>query len=180
MGSSKDERSRKRAAPEVTVLFLAVALIAAMMVAGCSSSRPSPGGSAPRLVERLDLLLTPVALDLDGRPGADGFGVRIYASNRRSAFGSPILEGTLEILMYDGTIRTDELAKATPLRTWRYPASELKPHSQKTSIGLGYRFGLSWGEQRPRGDRITVVARYQGPGDYVVVSAPGAISLTPK
>ena len=172
------ENWTRRAWLVVAVLF---GTLAAIFATGCSSPSPSSGGpNAVRPVERLDLLLTPVALDLDGRPGADGFGVRIYASNRKSAFGSPIGEGTLEILMYDGTVRTDELANATPMRTWRYPASELKPYSQKTSIGMGYRFGLTWGEQMPRGDRITVVARYVGADNYVVASAPGAISLTVK
>jgi hypothetical protein len=181
MGSSKAESGAKRTPLGVTVLFTAVAIVAAIMAAGCSSPRSSPRGSTVvRPVERLDLLLTPVALDLDGRPGADGFGVRVYASNRQSTFGNRILEGTLEILMYDGTVRTDGLATATPLRTWRYPASELKPYSQKTSIGLSYRFGLRWGEQIPRGARITVVARYEGPDKYVVMSAPGAISIPVK
>lgn len=172
------ENRKRRATLVVTALFAA---ILAVLPPGCSSPASSKGGSpVVRTVERLDMLLTPVALDLDGRPGADGFGVRIYASNRKSAFGNPIVEGTLEIVMYDGTVRTDELAGATPLRAWRYPAAELKVHSQKTSIGTGYRFGLAWGGQMPRGDRITVVARYEASDGFVVVSAPGAITLTVK
>jgi len=174
MESSKVEHRVKR------MSLLVTGLVAILLAAGCSSPRSSNGGSAVRPVERLDLLLTPMALDLDGRPGADGFGVRIYASNRRSAFGSAIHEGTLEVLMYDGSVRTEDLAKTPPLRTWRYPASELKPYSQKTSIGTGYRFALGWGEQKPQGERITVLARYEAPDKVTVTSAPGAISLMVK
>ena len=160
-------------------LWLAILAVASLGPA-CSSPRSSSASGATRPIERLDLLLTPMALDLDGRPGADGFGVRVYASGRRSAFGSPIGQGALEILMFDGTIRAEDLPLATPLRTWRYEAAELKPFAQKTSIGTGYRFALSWGEQKPRGERITVLARYVAPDKLTVTSAPGAIPLTLK
>jgi hypothetical protein len=148
---------------------------------GCSTSPSTGQASGPaRAVERLDMLLTPMALDLDGRPGMDGFGVRIYASNRKSAFGTPILQGNLEILLYDGTVRAEQLADVAPLKTWRYAAGELRPFSQKTSIGTSYRFALNWGEQKPKEERITVVARYVGADKFVVNSAPGAIPLTVK
>ncbi len=159
-----------------------VILSVVLFVGGCSTSQSTGGASSGsvRAIERLDLLLTPMALDLDGRPGMDGFGVRIYASNRKSAFGGPILQGNLEILLYDGTLRAEQLAGVAPLKTWRYAAGELKPFSQKTSIGTSYRFALSWGEQKPKEERITVVARYVGSDNFVVSSAPGAIPLTVK
>ena len=53
-----------------------------LLGAGCAHG---PATSATARPERLDLLLTSVAVDLDGKPGADGFGARIYASSRRSA-----------------------------------------------------------------------------------------------
>jgi hypothetical protein len=160
-----------------------VAAAAVMLFSGCASDgRGERGGSglggAARPVERLDLLLTSVGLNLDGKPGADGFGARVYASSRKSSAGTPLARGKLEILMYDGVVRGDEIGSVAPLRTWSYDASELKPYVQKTSIGTGYRFVLAWGEQTPKAGRITVVARYTGPDGMPVYAAPGNIPLT--
>jgi hypothetical protein len=152
-------------------------LLLTLMLAGCAGTGGRTSGAR---VEQLDLLLTPMALDLDGQPGLDGFGARIYASNRRSSSGVVISDGRLEIQLFDGVIPAEEAAAAKPLRVWSYEPPGLKPFAQTTSIGTGYRFGLSWGAQRPKGPRITIVARYIGPGGGVVTSAPGSIPLTTR
>jgi hypothetical protein len=153
--------------------------LALALVGGCTTSphHPEAGGGGGRAVERLDLLLTPIALDLDGKPGADGFGARVYASSRRSAVGTILSEGQLEITMYDGVVRPEDLSKAKPLRTWTYSPAELKPHAQKTSIGIGYRFALAWATPPPHEERITVIARYLAPDGVHIPSAPGTIPI---
>ena len=148
-------------------------------LAGCASGTSRPAGSgASRAVERLDLLLTAVAVDLDGKPGPDGFGARVYASNRRSSLGTAVTAGRLEILMFDGVVRAEDLATAKPLRVWTYDADALRPIAQRTSIGTGYQFGLAWGDRQPTHERITIVARYVASDAFTVLSAPGSIPLT--
>ncbi len=156
--------------------ILALGLFA---LGGCASRR-SEGSAGGRPVERLDLFLLPLALDLDGRPGPDALGARVYAGSRRSAIGAPLTSGRLEMLLFDGVVRADELGQATPLRVWSYEGGKLAAYAQKTSIGTGYRFILSWGEQAPRKERITLVARYTAPDGFVVTSAPGSIPLVVK
>lgn len=158
-------------------------VVAAALLNGCATDPARPGSklSGPvRAVERLDLLLTSVAIDLDGQPGGDGFGARVYASNRKSASGVVIAAGRLEIVMYDGVVGPEELKSAVPLRTWSYSEVELKPYAQKTSIGTGYRFALAWGEKKPRAERVTVVARHIASDGTTVLSAPGSIPLAVK
>lgn len=160
------------------VLAIGCALLLAGLT-GCAT-RPTGAGTAARPVERLDLILTSLALDLDGKPGADGFGARIYASVRGSAVGVPLAGGRLQFLMYDGVIRPEELAEALPLQVWTYEAAALAPYAQLTSIGTSYRFALSWGGKVPRRDRITIIARHTAADSRVVHSAPGSIPLSVK
>jgi hypothetical protein len=144
-------------------------------LAGCAID-PSRSGKS-RAVERVDLLLTSVAVDLDGKPGLDGFGARVYASNRRSSIGAVLTEGRLELLLFDGVVGAAEVTKTEPLKVWTYDANALKPFAQYTSIGTGYRFALGWGDRRPSRSRITIVARYVASDGFTVVSAPGTIPL---
>ncbi len=163
-----------------TRVFAAVFFLLGLVgLTGCAS-RPVGAGSVARPVERLDLILTSLALDLDGRPGVDGFGARVYASVRGSAVGTPVSAGRLEFLMYDGVVRPEALAGATPLQVWSYDAGVLRPFAQLTSIGTGYRFALAWGDKIPRRERITIIARHTGLDGRVVNSAPGSIPLSVK
>ncbi len=159
-----------------------LAVLVALSLAGLNgcASRPVGAGTAARPVERLDLILTSLALDLDGQPGVDGFGARIYASVRGSAIGTPLAGGRLQFLMYDGVVRPEDLAAATPLRVWTYEAAALRPYAQLTSIGTGYRFALAWGDQVPHRERVTVIARHSAADGRVVHSAPGSIPLSVK
>lgn len=118
-----------------------------------------------------------MAVDVDGRPGPDGFGVRLYASHRRAKEATPIESGTLELMMFDGRLAGGELEAATPLKTWRFAAQELKARAQKTEIGTSYRFILSWGAQRPTKGTITIVARYEPLRGRPVRSGPGTIPM---
>ena len=167
-------RGRLDSPTRVAVQWL---LLSIVLFAGCVSRS---GNSASGPVERLDLLLTALALDLDGKPGVDGFGARLYAGNRRSALGTPLTTGRLEFVMYDGVVRPEELTAGTPRHVWSYEPRALASLAQMTSIGTGYQFALAWGDDRPRRDRITIVARYTSAAGAIVLSAPGSISLTEK
>ncbi len=150
------------------VLSLAVCI-------GCRSI-----SSSSQSIDQLHLLVTSVALNLDGKPGADGVGVRLYASHRGETDALPITTGTLDILMFEGNVPLDELPNHEPRHTWSYPAEKLKAQLQETSIGTSYRFAALWGEDQPKSERVTLVARYTAPGGQPVYSAPSSVPVSVK
>ncbi len=161
--------SRRFVALWVSVLSLAACV-------GCRSISSSNSGP----INQLHLLVTSVALNLDGKPGADGVGVRLYASRRGEAAALPITQGTLEILMFDGNVPLDEVPQHQPRHTWTYPADKLKPQIQETSVGISYRFAALWGGDQPKSERVTVVARYTGPSGHPIYSAPSSVPVSVK
>src|SRR6266540_594971 len=91
----------------------ALSLVIALMV-GCRSDGLWSGAENGR-VEELHLLGTPVALNLDKKPGADGLGLRVYASNARMPGAVRIGSGTLTILLFDGGLHAQDTLSATPM-----------------------------------------------------------------
>lgn len=152
---------------------------------GCVSGGPS---TQPRLqpaadsgpVDEINLLAIPVALNLDARPGPDGFVIKIYASNKKRPKPVPLENGTLEVLMFDGIPGTTAELSAPPLRTWTYPGDSLRQYEIRTSIGIGYQFAPQWGDAPPAQSRISVVARYTSREGATVTSAPSIISVALK
>lgn len=150
---------------------------------GCVADRPQPGrpapvSAAPAGVQELNVLAIPVAVDLDGRPGVDGFMIKIYASNRKRPKPLLLEEGQLEILMFEG-IPPRSATPPVPLRVWKYTAAELRQFEIRSSIGSGYQLALSWGEAVPAGNKISVVARYIWEGGSIT-SAPSIIAVALK
>ncbi|HXG46163.1 MAG TPA: hypothetical protein VNO52_00940 [Methylomirabilota bacterium] len=173
---SCDGRGRSACVRSGLSVVLAAWGLVAGLGAGCVSGTGSGrGGGSP--IQQLHLFSTPVAVDFDATPGADGFAVRIYATNGREAKGVPITRGQLDLLLYDGTPAETGLDAAKPLRVWSYPARDLKGNVARSPLGVGYRFALPWGEHRPTRDRVTLVARYVAPSGAVVRSAPTTIAL---
>lgn len=166
-----------------SVLLLAPVIAALLtLLSGCASSNSGSPSSERRegpvpTVEHLHLLLTSVALDTDGKPGPDGFGARLYASNRKATEAPAITRGRIELLMFDGALPAAELAAARPLTSWTFDAVELKNRVQKTSIGVSYRFALTWGKHIPAKPNITIQARYYPEKGEPVVSGPGTIPI---
>ena len=118
----------------------------------------------------------PVGLDLDGRPGVDGFSLKVYAGDAKNPKPIPITQGELEIVMWDGTLfgRTN---LPPPLRVWKLPASDLSPYRFQSGIGIGYEFSLAWGTNQPTQRLITVAARYHSPEGRRVTSSPASVTV---
>src|SRR5262249_39467136 len=151
--------------------------------AGCATGPgDGGGGSSPgrQGIDALHIFSVPLALDLDGVPGPDGFGVTLYAGTAGTAKGGPIHSGAIEKLIFDGVLSADTQTNATPRRVWRYSSAELKRYVIKTSLGTGYRFTPRWGDTPPRQNRISIVARYVSARDTPVQSAPTTISVSAK
>src|SRR4051812_14302058 len=132
------------------VSIAAIVAMICLAAIGCSSSERRTSLFAPNSgeVTELNVLTAPVGLDLDGRPGIDGFSVRVYANIASNPKTVPIVSGTLEILMFDGTVygRTNV---PPALRIWTFPADQLRNHEFTARIGVGYEFALPWGTNVP-------------------------------
>jgi hypothetical protein len=106
--------------------------------------------------------------------------VKVYAGNRSHPRPVSIRSGTLELLMYDGILKARSLNTAKPHRTWKYTSEELKEHILKTSIGICYQLAPQWGEAKPLGDKISVLAHYTSPEGLSLYSAASVIAVTAK
>jgi len=156
--------------------FASLLLLPLLFVLGCGSLSSSGGKGA---INQLHLLGTPVAIDLDKKPGADGLGVRVYASSAETSQAIPIRSGSLEIVLFDGTVRREEVAAATPLVSVTYSASQLRKFEHKTAVGMSYNFIPAWGDHTPTKGRVTVVAIYRiSPAAAPIRSAPITVPLS--
>ena len=154
------------------LLALGAAWMAILLVAtGCVT-----GAGGARGVDSLHVFTVPVALDLDGTPGPDAFGLTLYASAGDAAKGIHVTTGVVEIQMYDGALSADR-GGATPLRVWTFTPAELKKLAVKTSLGTGYRFTMRWNETPPRQGRLTVVIRHVPARGTAIQSVPTIIAV---
>ncbi len=161
-------------------------LLLCLLWAGCVSSEKKPNRPredrplppAGTLIDEINLLAIPVALNFDDVPGADGFVLKIFPGSRQHPQPIPIESGTIEVLMFDGVFRKDASDPVNPRQTWKYTAAELKRFEMVTSIGTGYQIALPWGEAKPTQDRISVIVRYGSPQGANILSAPSVISVT--
>jgi hypothetical protein len=128
----------------------------------------------------LHLFGSPNSLDLDDKPGADGFVVTIYASSHAEARGTRIKSGTIEILMFDGMAHYQDGTPKEPSRTWTFTAKQLESYARNSAIGMGYQFALRWEQAVPRQDRITVIARLLPPQGPAISSSEGTISVVAR
>ncbi len=156
-----------------SLLALGAASMAILLVAtGCATgARGTRGGDS------LHVFTVPVALDLDGTPGPDAFGLTLYASAGDAAKGIPVTTGVIEIQMYDGALPMDGSAGTPPLRVWTFTTADLKKLAVKTSLGTGYRFTVRWNETPPRQGRITVVVRHVPERGPAIQSVPTVIAV---
>jgi len=148
-------------------------LLVALLTGGCATM--SGGGR----ISEVHLFGLPITLNLDNRPGADGFAARVYAVKADRAKGVSVENGKVEVLMFDGVISVDEVITKPPTQTWSYAPRELKALAEQSSLGQGYRFVLRWNEA-PKKGHITIVARYVPEKGQAVYSAPSSITAAAK
>jgi hypothetical protein len=145
-------------------------LILALLV-GCSHTEKRPTiASGPVSIDKLNLLAAPIAMNLDGRPGADAVAVKVYAGNTRQPRPVAITAGTLELLAFEGLLgKTTNVP--TPFKTWTFTASELRRMQFQASIGVGYEITASFIGQKPNSDKLTVLARYRPDATHEIYSS---------
>jgi hypothetical protein len=153
---------------------LATALAAlALALQGCVSSDSSRSD-----INEVHLFGLPVGINLDNVPGADAFSIRVYASTAQQPKGVVIRQGTLDIVLFDGTFAPNQPITGTPLRVWSFSPQQLKALANENRLGTGYEFTLPWAGTPPTRSRVTVLARYRPKSGNPVVSGPSAISLS--
>jgi hypothetical protein len=136
-------------------------------------------GGGREHVDEVHLFGLPITLNLDGKPGADGFAVRVFVTKNGGAKGATVENGNLEVLMFDGVIGSDEIAAKEPNQVWKFTPRQLSPLREQASLGNSYRFTLRWDQQPTRG-HVTVVARYVPVKGGPVYSSPSTIAATIK
>jgi hypothetical protein len=166
----------------VTKLLLVAAL--GWLLTGCSArssaARPSARGaaaSASSRVDEINLVALPVPVNLEAMPGIDGIVLKIYPVSDKHPRTQPIHSGVLDVIMWDGLVRgtAEEVSRCRHI--WTFSAQELQGYAFTTTVGTGYFFQLGWGKDKPQGDKITVVARYQPAKGQALYSAPSYIPI---
>ena len=151
----------------------------ALAAAGCSSTggagRSGGSGGGRGGIEEIHLFGYPNAMNLDSRPGPDGFGIRFYLTQNGKARGVEMRQGRIDVLMFDGAVPEAEIPASQPLKVWSFTPQQLAPVAGTSALGMGYLLTLNWGTTRPRMTGITVVVRYHPPSGPDLYSAPNAI-----
>ena len=173
----KLDRDHRGARRRVLRMFTVLCPLLVLLVAGCASTER--GGNGPE-VQSLHLFCVPIAVNLDGQPGPDGFSVRVFAKGPKSSKSVLVPKGAIELEMYDGALVEGQSSRPAPLRTWRFEGRELESHSGQSAVGPGYRFTLRWEEARPTKSRISIVVRYLPVSGPPVVSAPSSVAMGTK
>jgi hypothetical protein len=170
--------------PKPALFFFPFLVLITLILTGCTSpsarsSVPTPPAPSKDRIAQLNVITVPVALDLDGKPGADGIAVKLYANNARDPKAIRIREGTVEFVMFDGTFH----GRTNPppiLHSVTFTAPELRLHEFNSRIGWGYDFSLRWGTNLPTQRIMSVGARYTAPNAGPIVSRPSSVTVLNK
>ena len=161
------------------MMLLAAAIAVGM--AGCVAGRDSP----PRpvaAVNSVEMMGLPAAVDLDGRPGPDGWAVQVFLFQAESSskVRTVTVSGTLQFLLLAGDVAGSDLLTATPIHTWSFTGPQLSRNVIRR-LGLwGYGLRLQWPTPRPQAGTVTLVVRYKPPeGDRWVYAKP-TVSIVPR
>ncbi len=155
---------------------VAYLLLALPSVTGCVPPNGSEGPRPVTRIEWIDLHVMPTAVNLDDVPGPDGLRAQVFLY--QLARPEPVtVDGTLEMLLYEGNIPAASLDKHEPFHVWRFDAAELRGMLIR-KLGLwGYSMELRWGRRAPTAAAVTLEARYSRPGGKTIHSVPSAIPL---
>jgi hypothetical protein len=161
------------------VASLSIALGA--VLSGCFTSvpvkAPPEGAARSSSINGLSLLTMPMAISIHSHSGVDGVAVKIFASSPGQTKSQPIQAGTLDILMFDGIVKEPQTTNGSARHVWSFAASQLAAYKISTAVGAAYTFALSWDNDAPAGDKITLFAHYRPPQGPPVFSAPGYLLI---
>ena len=159
-----------------------LSLALAAVLSGCltsvrTSAPPERGARSSSAINGLSLLTMPMAISIHSPSGVDGVAVKVFASSPGQTKAQVIREGTLDILMLDGVVKELPAENAPSRHVWSFTATQLAPYKISTAVGPAYTLALSWDNDVPSGDKITLFARYRPPQGAAVFSAPGYLLI---
>ena len=160
-----------------TLAYLTVS-VTSVLLAGC----PPRGEVMPApvaLVAGMEMEVKPQPADWDGRPGPDGIEVRVRLYRNDPVRAVPV-SGTLEFLLFAGILRSEQIARAKPLRTWSYVGEPLHRHARRDIVGWHYMLRLDWGADVPKADAVTLISRYKLPDGRWLYSDPNSAIVIAK
>jgi hypothetical protein len=164
-------------------LLPACLLAATAALAGCQNGGMSslfsgqPGGVTK--IDRVQFILTPPApVNWDSEPGLDGFLARVYCWRMDEKLAVPV-DGTLEMVLYEGRLSAGELAGKEPFQTWTLKDSQLEACLGKSLFGWGYSLELGWGKHVPTAATVTLIARHRSARGVVTASEPMNVAMGP-
>ncbi len=158
----------------------ALLLVAVAAMPGCppQTTRPAPPPEVQR-IDHIDLWVPNAPSNLDSEPGVDGVNLTMmfYRDEKAQSVG---IDGTLELRLYEGTVKLENIDSAAPFHTWTFTGRELRRYLGQIYGVWAYSLTLTWGDQVPSGgstDRISIVARYKPARGPVVWSQVGYVPM---
>lgn len=166
------------------ILLAGIAALLASAAGGCQNpGRVNVGNRPPRPVDRVDeivLRLTPPApVNWDDKPGPDGLQVQINFFRIDEPL-SVTVKGSIDLALYEGHVRPEDLASAKPLHTWPFSGVQLAGLAGKSAVGWGYAMRLPWGDRPPSGATATLAARYRSADGNIKACQPLYVPLGPR
>ncbi len=143
---------------------------------------PLEAGQEPQpwpKVDAIRLQSLPVATNWDGRPGADGFQVRLYFFQADQPLSVHLRRGRIEMLMFEGRVPPADLDRAQPLQAWPYDADPLRSLGSDSAVGWGYSLLLGW-KQKPPTATVTITSRLLRPGHAPLYAPPLYLSTAAR
>ncbi len=176
MNRNPDKSRRSR----VNRILLAPIALGLLLLGGCASDNAPPrakSGKVSDAITQLHLITFPTGINMDAIPGQDGIALKVFAGNTSRPKPLPVRAGELEILLFDGLLKSSSGGESKPLKVWRFSTDELKAHEFTSTIGVGYQLTLVWADAKPTKGRATVMARLVLSEERAVYSAPSPITL---
>lgn len=163
-----------------------LALCCVVVVAsGCHSAQSSRATTARESVQQraqfseLNILMAPFGVEVGSDHSKKAVAIQVFAVKPGSAKGSAILQGELEMQLFNGAYQLGMAEELPLIKTWRYTPEELRSFSKQSLLGVGYQLLLVWeDEERLFQKKVTVRALYHDPNGSVVASEFGVIPLT--
>jgi len=75
---------------------------------------------------------------MDAIPGQDGVALKVFAGNSARAKPLPLRQGKLEVLLFDGLLKSASGEQSQPLKIWQFSMEDLRRHEFTSTIGVGY------------------------------------------
>jgi len=122
--------------------------------------------------------MVPFGLEVDAKHSTKAVAIQVFAVKPGKAKGSPILQGELEVELFDGFYQPENSEELPLIKNWKYSPEELKPLSKESLLGVGYQLLLVWeDEEKPTQKKVTVRALYHDPNGSTIASDFGVIPL---